>query len=384
MSNELFKKINGVDYYISKVYLSYVEPELFSVCNILGHQYLVMLVDEDEQKWMMIDASFSRLRDVEYGVISVKEAFLHPEIDDVTIISKNGENISLEKINSANIPVKYLPLDYVKLNWQNEPIPQESEDLQAFASRRRRDAFAIRVISKDTVWHTIPAGKMGSILSCTNSLYHNATKLWNLKRGRKKNLFEYGSLIYAGDFPGSFGMRLEGECDTNFMGDSPVTPIFEVLFSILDSANGLTTKKLVDETTSEVIKSYRKLLKLAATENYELEFTCATPNKISGRTYWNHEYSRNRLLELDKLIENETKTEQYYGRLYSIQKDISKFGFEIEDGRKIEGKIDESLSHYQFKVESMNTIKVETTMSIKGTGEIKESFRLTEIIPDEN
>lgn len=384
MNNELFNNINGIDYYVSKVYLSYVEPELFSVYNFLGHQYLVMLVDEDERKWMMIDASFPRLRDVEYGVISVKEAFLHPEIDEVTIISKNGINVVSQKIKCADIPDSYLPLDYVKLNWKNESIPQGYGDLQSFASKRRRDALSIRVISKDTEYHTFHAGKMGDMLSCMNLLFYHATKVYNLRNGKKKNLFQHGNLNFVEGFLGSFGMRLEGECDTDFMGNSSVTPVFDVLFSILDSTNGLSTQKLVDETTSELIKSYRKLLKLATSESYELEFMSATPNKVCGRTFWNYDYSRKRLLELDKLIENETKTDQYYGRLYLANKKNFNFGFETEDGKRIEGKIDESLRNYQFKVESMNTIKVETTMNLKGTGEIKESYRLIEINPDEN
>lgn len=175
MNQEKYFTIESVDYFLCDVFLEYEQPELFTVCNVIGNTFLVMLVDASDEKWLMMPISMAKVCELEYGKIGIREAFLKPEISVSIVSCNNGYYIS-ELISPDKIQEEYLPTEEAKLNWNNNPMPSIQEDLYETASARQRDIFDIRIISDETESHTIDAKKLGALLIIVNDTIKGIAK----------------------------------------------------------------------------------------------------------------------------------------------------------------------------------------------------------------
>ena len=136
MNEQKYFTIESVDYFLCDVFLEYEQPELFTVCNVIGNTFLVMLVDALDEKWLMMPISTAKVCNLEYGKIGIREAFIHPEID-IWFVSRVDGQYKIKQISPEDIREDYLPLEDAKLNWNNLPMPVIQEDLYKTASMRK-------------------------------------------------------------------------------------------------------------------------------------------------------------------------------------------------------------------------------------------------------
>lgn len=375
MSSEIFFTIENVNYYLCDVFLEYEQPELFTVSDAIGSKFLVMFVDAENNKWLMLPVSAAKLLKVEYGEITIKDAFIHPEIN-VKIIHYINGTYHEEIIDVNDIKDDYLPLDDARLNWDNLPMPIISDDLIHAAAARQKDIFDIRVISEETRDHTINAKKFGALLIAAEEAIKSIATVRNRKAGVKRGLTAGCSLRYIGNYAGSFGIRLEGEDSSNLLDESRLTPVLNELFQMLEITELADISRLVKEKSFEYASALRKLLKYSSDNNAALNFSYSTPRaRYHGQATWNSDFSKSTLKYLDQLISEEVKSEEYIGNLVSVSAKTNNFQFETET-EEIKGKIDPSLKEAEFIVKSHAKIKVEKTIKITNANEIEEKFRL--------
>ena len=334
-----------------------------------------MFVDAENNKWLMLPISAAKLLKVEYGEITIKEAFIHPEINVKIIHYING--IYHEEIIAVNdIQDDYLPLDDACLNWDNLPMPIISDDLIHAAAARQKDIFDIRVISEETRDHTINAKKFGALLIAAEEAIKSIATVRNRKAGIKRGLTAGCSLRYIGNYAGSFGIRLEGEDSSDLLDESRLTPVLNELFQMLEITDLADISRLVKEKSFEYISALRRLLKYSSDNNAALDFSYSTPRaRYHGQAVWNSDFSKSTLKYLDQLISEEVKSEEYIGNLVSVSAKTNNFQFETET-EEIKGKIDPSLKETEFIVKSHAKIKVQKTIKITNANEIEEKFRL--------
>lgn len=371
-----FFTINNIDYYLDKIFLEYEQPELFTVCNVVGGLFLVMLIDATEEKWLMTPISAKKLCELEYGKIYIKDAFVNPEIN-IGIVSLIDGEYFFENINSQDIKNEYLPADDARLNWNNVPMPYIQEDLYKMAALRQRDILDIRVISEETKYHTIDAKKLGSLLIIVNDTIKSIAKEQNRKKNKKRGLTAGCSLRYIGNYEGSFGIRLESEENSNLFDETKLTPVLNELFQLLAINDTDDISKLVVEKSFDYSKALRKLLKYSCDTNAELDFTFITPKAThQGKATWETDFSKNTLKFLDHIMKETVKDEEYIGDLVSVSTKQNNFTFITETEDEIKGKIDASLKEVPFVVKSHAKILVKRTIKITNANEIEEQFRL--------
>lgn len=376
MKNEKFLSICSVDYYYRDIFLEYEQPELFTVVDAIGGLSLVMLVDAINEKWLLLPISVAKLRKVEYGIISIREAFKTAEINVSIVYNNNGQYFK-EEILAQEIKEEYLPLEDARLNWDNIPMPSIQEDLYQTACQRNRDILDIRVISEDTVDHTIEVKSFGSLLIMMNDVVKSIAKAHNRQSGKKRGLTSGCSLNYIGSYAGSFGIRLEAEEYSDLLDETKLTPVLHELFNLLQIVNGLEIDKIVKEKSFEYSAALRKLLKYSCDNNAGLDFSYTTPKaRFNGKANLKSEFSKTTLTYLDQLISEEIKEEEFTGDLVSVSTKHHKFTFETDSKEEISGKIDPSLKELQFVVRSYAKIKVKKTIRINKFNETEEQFLL--------
>ena len=376
MNEQKYFTIESVDYFLCDVFLEYEQPELFTVCNVIGNTFLVMLVDALDEKWLMMPISTAKVCNLEYGKIGIREAFIHPEID-IWFVSRVDGQYKIKQISPEDIREDYLPLEDAKLNWNNLQMPVIQEDLYKTASMRQRDIFDIRVISEETEDHTIDAKKFGSLLIIVNDSIKGIAKERNRKAGKKRGLTSGCSLRYLGSYAGSFGIRLEAEDFSNLLDETKLTPILNELFQLLEIKSNEDLSKIVKERSFTYANALRKLLKYSSDNNAGIDFSFVTPRAMYQRTAsWKSDFSKNTLIYLDQLISEESKEEEYIGNLVSVSTKQNNFTFETDSDEEIKGKIDPSLKEFIFEVKSYAKIKVIKTVKITNANETEEQYRL--------
>lgn len=372
--------INNLDYFLDRVFLEYEQPELFSVRDMIGRQYIVMLIDEYTEKWLMTPISVKRLCELEYGKISIREAFINPELKFINLIEHNNDKFLSSQILPTDLREEYLPLDEARLNWDNVPMPTSQEEIQTIAKNRERDVFDIRIISESTRDHTIETKIFATFLNIINETLSKLTKARNKRLGKKNNLSNNCTLRCAGIYGGSFGVRLESSELSNFLDETHITPILKDLFDLLQITDVSSIEKIVKEQSFDYSSSLRKLLKFSNDNNAAIEFSFTTPNAFhKGNAYWEQDFSLKALAYLDQLISDEIKDEHYVGHLVSISTKHKNFEFIDDADDIIKGKIDTSLQEMKFIVPSNVKITVKRNIRITKANEIDEKYCLTGI-----
>lgn len=102
------------DLYISRVYLFYEEPQIFSCVNTEGQMYLVIAIPKDglsaDNAWLLLPISETRLSQAERHEIDTRALFLRPE-SRLLLALKNGETFAAKHIRPEQLTDNILPQD---------------------------------------------------------------------------------------------------------------------------------------------------------------------------------------------------------------------------------------------------------------------------------
>ena len=117
---------------IVEVYEYYDQPVLYSCKNALGHFYLVVAADEDDQylTWLCAAVSTERLNCIRSGKVDLHDAFAHPEsayVVQVKVPYNEQASVKVDFIQSSRIPTDMLPVPGECLDLEIETFPMLSD-----------------------------------------------------------------------------------------------------------------------------------------------------------------------------------------------------------------------------------------------------------------
>lgn len=382
MNKDSYFKIEGIEYFLKEVYLEYEQPELFTVSDIIGTSFLTMLISDginEAESWLMMPVSYPRLFSLEQGEISIREAFLQPEMGVLYRVVKQQDIFEKREIKPEQLLESELPLEDARLNANETPDSQISDTLFDEANTIRKDIFDIRIDSDETKNHTIDIKQLSLLLSCISDGVLRIAKEERKRQGVKRGLTDGCSLRYVGSRAGSFCVRLEGEESCDLYGETKLTPILSQFFVYLQALKAEDMSSFIKSISLDVTKSLRKILKFSSDHDATIDFSFASPSK-HNKVIWEKEYSRNTLIKLNALISAEERDEEYVGELVSVSTNKRKPSFELksDEGDIISGEIDTSLRERKFTVKSRVKIQVKRSIRINNANETDEKFKLVD------
>ena len=117
---------------IIETYVYYDQPVLFSCKSAVGHLYLVVAADEDDQylTWLCAAVSTDRLNRIRSGTIDLHDAFAHPEsacVVQVKVPYNKHASVQVDFIESNLIPEDMLPVPGECLDLKIETLPALSD-----------------------------------------------------------------------------------------------------------------------------------------------------------------------------------------------------------------------------------------------------------------
>ena len=113
---------------IVEVYEYYDQPVLYSCKNAMGHFYLVVAADEDDQclTWLCAAVSAERLDCIRSGKVNLHDAFAHPEsarVVQVKVPYNKHTSVQVDFIQPDQIPEDMLPVPGECLDLDIETLP---------------------------------------------------------------------------------------------------------------------------------------------------------------------------------------------------------------------------------------------------------------------
>ena len=121
---------------IVEIYEYYDQPVLYSCKNAMGHLYLVVAADEDDQylTWLCVAVSTERLNRIRSGKVDLHDAFAYPEsayVVQVKVPYNKHASTKVDFIPSNLIPEDMLPVsgEYLDLEIERLPMISDAEEI---------------------------------------------------------------------------------------------------------------------------------------------------------------------------------------------------------------------------------------------------------------
>ena len=368
-----------------KEYLMYYDqPLLFTLNDKINNLFLGMLAyDEDDiKKWIIVQVTQNRLKNLKHGQLSVYDAFTKPENNFFMVEYVNGHYS--EKAIDMSLPEEYLPDTDLFLHCNDDT--DEDNAFMESASKERRSVMDVRIINKERPdEHEIPLFVYAPLLQQINNMINV-----NLRNSMEKfKGYSYAALKAQSQLnlslhaAGSFVVRLKSnELATIDNSNVVLDSIFNEFYSLVGEDSN-KFNDLIKKRNSKVINSFRKLLKEINNDSFDYEFKTATPNRQINKVYINKNTIKERLYKINNYLENKEELYEYSGYLVGGRLESNRFEFVTEDKEKIVGKIDKNaLANKQLILSEDRLIKVKIKMTMTANEDLedfKESFLLVEI-----
>ena len=128
---------------IVEVYEYYDQPVLYTCKNDVGHFYLVVAADEDDQylTWLCAAVSTGRLNLIRSGAIDLHDAFADPEnthIVQVKVPYSEHASVQVDFVQSNLIPADILPTPCERLDLEIHTLP-ELRNSEEIARARKQE-----------------------------------------------------------------------------------------------------------------------------------------------------------------------------------------------------------------------------------------------------
>ena len=121
----------------------YDQPVLFSCKNAVGHLYLVVAADENEQNetWLYAGVSEERLNLIRSGAIDLHDAFADPEdgyVLQAIVPYDNQTGIQTDFIPPDQVPEDMFPVPGERLDLKTDTLPVLSNSKEIGTARSRK------------------------------------------------------------------------------------------------------------------------------------------------------------------------------------------------------------------------------------------------------
>lgn len=158
---------------ISQILVYYDFPEIFLAKDIIGTNYICLLVDVQDGKTSYISTSLSTTRIIEFinGKVDLRDIFLYPEENEWFFFNQIDKNIDAEIWEQSSLPEEFLPdpgfLYYKQLQGE-ELILNEALD--------KNNAIIHLAVSDSNDNYSIDANNLGDIVKLYQSIIENSFK----------------------------------------------------------------------------------------------------------------------------------------------------------------------------------------------------------------
>lgn len=262
-------------------------PQLFIASDVLGVQYICLLVDDSsELVYCCVPLSKIRLRLLLTNQIDLLNVFLEREVNEWYWLSTNdiyGSDLLLE-LGVGIIPERYLPDSGLYVS------PSiEGEELLISAIERAKLLSEVSVEPPESVSHVISAKTLSLLLDAYQSVVRwgfAAIKKKSQRLGNKISVAVSDAHILDvyGFAPGSFKIRFEARSGLDLLGDSDVERVFELIESILSrESDPEAVAKILEGYKGHFVTSLIRLLKVVEENKSYFSLCWAKPTHASVR-----------------------------------------------------------------------------------------------------
>lgn len=368
--------------YINEIFVYYDEPLMFSCVNKFRQLFLANCVDEEDEikKWLLVPISYPRLLEAKQLKITAYELFVEPEDEFIWEVNEYIETNKAyaKQVVPSSIEEKYLPLKNTHLLRKTATDNVNFDrDTVTIAIEEQRDVVDISLELDNMHEHEIGSDVLGNTLCEFQKLvYSIAHKAKGFNTSIPKTIIEDNQLKVTEFYAASFGVRLKSNDIANLYGETKVQKSLRVLFELLEAKSDREKIQQILETLSPTVGyRYRALLKGLVKDNIGIKTYISTPSHYNKTVFLNTSEINKSLQVLESEISCESNIVEYYGELVGIDVDSNTFVFKPLEGKKISGKLSETVQDkYIVPINIRVTLKEEIEIN---TLTNKEEVRYT-------
>lgn len=376
-----------------EVYHSYDGPKLFACIAPTDQRYLVLwLGDEDEQDlWLCVPVSETRLQQVRSGGISLRSACLNPESGTLWRVATEalGKIASYRVVLPEELPDLDLPAEGAALDCATETIPQVLETPALRAIQTGRDVWDYALEPEGSLRNEVGVGVLSRSLQAAQQLLESlvaSQEGYKSKFGKiPLSVKADAELVAVGAFPSSFGLRLQSKVHADLFGTSKVGFAIRDLFTLVslrDDAEKL--KETLGEMGGRVAARYAVFLTALSSGKTDLKMAWAspTPEPIEERVDLSWKEAASVTERLLATIEELTEEFSIPVRLEGVNVhnktfDLLALGSLDRYTGRIEDSLVEAANKAAARVPAEYQAKIVQTQRVNAvTGEVTESYRL--------
>jgi hypothetical protein len=327
---------------ISQILVYYDFPEIFLAKDIVGTNYLCLLVDADETATTYISTAISqhRLSAFINGQIDLRDIYTSPEIEEWLIFNQVDQIIVAEKWNEPAIPEIYLPEPGFIFQKQ-----LQGDELILNESIEKNNAIVHLAVSDSNDNYSIDADNLGDIVKLYQVILENSFKKALIQHNYKdkKAVFippNYKLRAFASSYS-SFNLHFYSTAQIDLFGNSIIefglSKFDEITGDFANEEDFINSLRTVKGHT---ISSLKKLVKKLIDNEIKIKHKWFAPNqekvhftiidKIKAQKIYD-------ILNLAEELAEETKT--FIG--YFVQVDVEKGTwriYNIEDEKEYSGE----------------------------------------------
>ena len=336
---------------IDEIFIFYEEPQLFTCTNEIDHKYIILLTDMDDHQWLVVPISEARLSRMKSNQLSVKNAFIEPELKNLWKIQEYDSTLIINKIKIEEIPSCDLPDDDLFLDYKfDELMPCVDRNLIEVSVKEKRDIVDIVLNVSDSHIREIESEALGEVLSLTQQI------LYSLAAGKSnkkisKDIKDKTTMVICGTFAASFGVRFKSSGYSDLFGSTDVSPVIKMFSELLGSKDGeKDLKEVIQNYSKKTIVRYRQLMETLLQADTSLAIKAASPNKYCFDVDFTKDDIKRNLIILEKEIENDPDILTMYGTMVGINVASNTFVFKNMDNEKFSGKLSSNFKDVTFEV----------------------------------
>lgn len=355
--------------YISEIFVYYDEPLMFTCVNRFKQLFLANCIDETEElkKWLIVPISYQRLLQAKQFKVTAYDLFIEPEEDFIWEVNENietGMSYAKQVLPHA-IGEEYLPLKDSYVLRKKDPNIQHDRGTMVAAIEEQRDIIDLSLETNNEHEHEISPDVLGNTLCEFQKLvYSIAHKSKGFNTQIPKGIIDDNQLKVTDFYAASFGVRFKSNDLANLYGETKVQKALKILFELLEVKDDKEKMQaILDKLSPSVGFRYRCLLKGLVKDNIGIKTYISTPSNYNKTVFLNTEEINKSLQVLENEISCESSIVEYYGDLVGIDVDSNTFVFKPIEGKKISGKLSES-------------VRDEYTVPIKVRINVKEEIEL--------
>lgn len=326
--------VNPTQIEVVEVYVYHDRPLLFCGENALGHKYLAVLVEEedDNETWLYVGMSYRRFEMVRSGGIDLATAFAKPEDEEAIVVTVPFENglVSWKTITADEIPEDWLPVSGEQLNIVTETI---KDPIEKRASQAYREAVTLKLNFRKYTRSEAPVLGLGEILIRFQDALSSMVEASN-----SDDLL----LKVVGFNPGSFEVELEAQKQADMFQYSLAGEALNELVTLVNnSENSELLVARLKQLPPDATAKFGKFMKTISQQTRSAEIIWGSPRKdYGGNSNLTSEQANRVWQTIEETDQPKVRTFEVVGTLRGLDLDTRHFRIVDQNGKAYWGYID--------------------------------------------